>query len=48
MCDAEEVFLTILQLYMESSEMPLPSPEEVFICSTSTSEEEVFFHCMFV
>ena len=26
---------------MENPEMPLPSPEEVFICSKSTTAEEV-------
>ena len=33
--------MTVLHLYKQSAELPLPSPEEVYICSQSTSAEEV-------
>ena len=31
---------------MHNREMPLPSPEEVFICNSSTSAEEVNESCV--
>ena len=37
----DTTFGTVLELYMENPEMPLPSPEEVFICNKSTTAEEV-------
>ena len=32
---------TVLSLYMEDKAMPLPSLEEVLICTQQTTEEEV-------
>nr|XP_046232923.1 E3 ubiquitin-protein ligase rnf213-beta [Scatophagus argus]XP_046232924.1 E3 ubiquitin-protein ligase rnf213-beta [Scatophagus argus] len=41
LCHNEEVFTTILSLYMQSPEQPLPSTDEVLVCREETTEEEV-------
>ncbi len=35
------VFKAVLQLYMENMDLPLPSLEEVLLCNSSTTSEEV-------
>ncbi len=35
------VFKATLQLYMENLDLPLPSLEEVLLCNSSTTAEEV-------
>ena len=32
---------TVLHIYMEDPVMPLPTPEEVLLCNSSTTAEEV-------
>ncbi|XP_047183572.1 E3 ubiquitin-protein ligase rnf213-beta isoform X2 [Scophthalmus maximus] len=41
LCPSAEVFTTVLSLYMESPEQPLPSADEVLVCREETTEEEV-------
>ena len=39
----DDILMTALTLYMENSkDHPLPTPEEVLICTSSTTAEEVF------
>ena len=38
---SENVLKTVLSLYMEDKALPLPSLEEVLICTQQTTEEEV-------
>ena len=38
---SDNVLKTVLSLYMEDKAMPLPSLEEVLICTQQTTEEEV-------
>ncbi|TNN34870.1 E3 ubiquitin-protein ligase rnf213-beta [Liparis tanakae] len=40
LCPAAEVFCTVLSLYMQSAEQPLPSADEVLLCREETTEEE--------
>jgi len=35
------VLKTVLSLYMEDPQLPLPSSAEVFICTPTTTTEEV-------
>ena len=35
------VLKSVLQLYMKDIDLPLPSLEEVLLCSSSTTSEEV-------
>ena len=37
----DEVLRTVLALYMEDEKLPLPTLEEVLICNSSTTTEEV-------
>ncbi|XP_019863183.1 PREDICTED: E3 ubiquitin-protein ligase RNF213-like, partial [Amphimedon queenslandica] len=37
----DKVFKTVLSLYMESKDLPMPTYEEVLICNENTTEEEV-------
>jgi len=38
---ADDVLVTVLALYMHDKKQPLPSHEEVFICTPETTTEEV-------
>ncbi|XP_056285146.1 E3 ubiquitin-protein ligase rnf213-beta isoform X2 [Pseudoliparis swirei] len=40
LCPGAEVFSTVLSLYMQSAEQPLPSADEVLVCREETTEEE--------
>ena len=42
------MYETILHLYVENCEMPLPSLEEVLICKPDTTTEEVMIVYLFV
>lgn len=37
----DDVIRTILTIYMEDEQLPLPNLEEVLICTSSTTAEEV-------
>ena len=37
----DKVLKTVLSLYMESKDLPMPTYEEVLICNENTTEEEV-------
>ena len=39
-----DVLATVLALYMHDKQQPLPSHEEVLICTSETSAEEVAFN----
>ncbi|XP_076810012.1 E3 ubiquitin-protein ligase rnf213-alpha-like isoform X1 [Clavelina lepadiformis] len=39
-CQEQEVFSTLLSLYMDSPEQPLPTPSEVLLCSKTTNKME--------
>uniref|UniRef100_A0A3P9MK09 RZ-type domain-containing protein n=1 Tax=Oryzias latipes TaxID=8090 RepID=A0A3P9MK09_ORYLA len=41
LCPDAEVFTTTLSFYMESPEQPLPSADEVLVCTDKTTREEV-------
>uniref|UniRef100_A0A3P9I788 RING-type E3 ubiquitin transferase n=1 Tax=Oryzias latipes TaxID=8090 RepID=A0A3P9I788_ORYLA len=41
LCPEAEVFTTTLSFYMESPEQPLPSADEVLVCTDKTTREEV-------
>lgn len=41
LCPTAEIFTTIISLYMESPEQPLPSADEVLVCREETTEEEM-------
>ncbi|XP_058476821.1 E3 ubiquitin-protein ligase rnf213-beta isoform X2 [Solea solea] len=40
-CPSAEVFTTVLSFYTESPEQPLPSADEVLLCTEETTKEEV-------
>lgn len=41
LCPSAEVFTSTVCLYMESLQQPLPSTDEVLVCTEKTTEEEV-------
>ena len=38
----EQVLRAALSLYMEDSDLPMPTPEEMLICNHNTTTEEVY------
>ena len=40
-CDENDIIPTVLSLYLNDDEQPLPSRSEVLICSEETCEDEV-------
>jgi hypothetical protein len=40
----DQVFKTVLSLYMQDKHLPMPTYEEVLICNESTTAEEVTLH----
>ena len=38
----EQVLRAALSLYMEDSDLPMPTPEEMLICNRNTTTEEVY------
>ena len=42
-----DIFLTLLQIYKKDKEQPLPGFEEVLLCSSSSSLEEVYLYIKF-
>ena len=41
MCITDDIFGTVLSLYMHDSSQSLPTSEEVLICTSDTTAEEV-------
>ncbi|WAR16707.1 R213A-like protein, partial [Mya arenaria] len=41
LCKSDETITTALSIYMQSKEQPLPSSDEVLLCSSTTKKEEV-------
>lgn len=52
MCITDDIFGTVLSLYMHDSSQSLPTSEEVLICTSDTTAEEVgivsFLKCAFI
>lgn len=52
MCITDDIFGTVLSLYMHDSSQSLPTSEEVLICTSDTTAEEVgiesFLKCVFI
>ena len=38
-----DILRTVLALYMDDEDLPLPTLEEVLICNSTTTAEEVFY-----
>ena len=38
-----QILRTVLALYMDDEDLPLPTLEEVLICDSTTTAEEVFY-----
>ena len=43
-----DILRTVLALYMDDEDLPLPTLEEVLICNSTTTAEEVLTVCMMI